>query len=347
MKSKIFIFFFCILVFSCDTNNPDNPGNNDINNTVGFGILDKLKGIWNGPVSSTTALGSYQEWIVDFRPVSNSQISAKNELDSLNDINMSFFIAKYNNQYRVFFRNGGSFNGMKRISYFLCDSVNENASQSYYRFSEVVIGKTRAYCELIFKNNGDSMSLKTYTNVYNTLPNAVLHMTWNAKRVDQTACMPAVNQFGFPQKQLTRDFSETFTGVTEAIYYGLAGDPYPESDQPYLGVSNISFTYLPSYTPDPSKKVLLVITTQPLISGFTLNTANLKYRSRYIITASTHQSYAFNYMHPGTYYLYAIYDADNNLNANSGDWVSTTNTTFNLSAEGTINSTTQINFTIP
>ncbi|MDF2453242.1 MAG: hypothetical protein K0S26_2746, partial [Bacteroidota bacterium] len=118
---------------------PEEPVNGPtVDNTLGYGVLNKVKGIWNGPVSSTTGLGSYPEWIVDFRPNAENQISAKNELDSLNDIFMSFFIVKYNNEYKVAFRNGGSFVGMKRSSYFLADSVSETASQSYYRFSEVI-----------------------------------------------------------------------------------------------------------------------------------------------------------------------------------------------------------------
>ena len=135
-----------------------------IANTVGFGVLSKLKGIWNGPVNSTTGLGSYPEWIVDFRPISENQISAKNELDTLNDIFMSFFIAKYNNEYRVAFRNGGSFVGMERVSYFLADSVSESTSKSYYRFSEILKGKSRAYTEVVLKN--DSLIIKSYTNKY-------------------------------------------------------------------------------------------------------------------------------------------------------------------------------------
>src|SRR6476620_6454927 len=101
-------------------------GGPSVENTLGFGVLNKIKGIWNGPVSSTTPLGGYPEWIVDFRPITENQISAKNELDTLNDIHMSFFIALYNNQYKVAFRNGGSFAGNKRVSYFLADSVSEN-----------------------------------------------------------------------------------------------------------------------------------------------------------------------------------------------------------------------------
>ncbi len=325
---------------------PTEPPLTKIENTLGFGILDKIKGIWNGPVTSNTALGGYPEWIVDFRPISANQISAKNELDTLNSIHMSYFIAKYNNEYRVCFRNGGSFGGQTRVSYFLADSVSETSAQSYYRFAEIIKGKSRAYTEVIFKN--DSLIMKSYSNKYNTLTTATLHMTWNAKLQDATSCQLAVTNFAFPKKTLTKDFSTTFTGQTEAVYYSIGGgDPYTETNQPYLGQATINYTYLGTYTPNANKKVFLIITTQPLISGITINTANLKYRSRYVILAANNNSFVFNYMHPGTYYLYALYDADGNKTFNSGDWVSTTNTTFTLSNHGTTSSTTQINFTVP
>lgn len=73
------------------------PPIDNSSNVKGYSILEKLPGIWNGPVTSPTPLGSYPEWIVDFRPISPSQVSAKNELDSVNDIFMSFFIVKHNN----------------------------------------------------------------------------------------------------------------------------------------------------------------------------------------------------------------------------------------------------------
>ena len=91
----------------------------------------------------------------------------------------------------------------------------------------------------------------------------------------------------------------------------------------------------------------MFITTQPMISGISINYASLKTRSRYVILSASDLSYTFNYMHPGTYYLYALYDADGNRTLSSGDYVSTTNTTFTLSANGTASQTTQINYQIP
>lgn len=318
----------------------------DINNTIGFNVLSKVKGIWNGPVNSTTGLGNYPEWIVDFRPISENQISAKNELDTLNDIFMSFFIAKYNNEYRVAFRNGGSFVGMERVSYFLTDSVSEMSSHSYYRFSEILKGKPRAYTEVILKN--DSLIIKSYTNKYNTQTSSTPHMTWLAKLQDSTSCQPAITQFSFPAKSLTKDFSSTFIGQTESIYYATSGvpvgDPYPEAAQPYLGKTTVNYSHSASYTPIASHKVFLLLSTQPLYSGTTLN---LKNRSRYVILAANDLNYTFNYMHPGIYYAYAMYDNDGNGAINSGDWFSATSTPFTLGALSSTTVNATINFQVP
>lgn len=319
--------------------------NPDPNSILGYGVLNKVKGIWNGPVTSTTPLGGYPEWIVDFRPISENQIAAKNELDTMNDIFMSFFVAKYNNQLKVAFRNGGSFGGMKRVSYFLADSVSETASQSFYRFAEVLKGKSRAYTEVILKN--DSLMVKSYTNKYNTLPSATPHMVWRAKLQDTTSCVASVAAFGFPKKTMTKDFSSSFVGQTEAIYYNSATDPYSETAQPYLGQTTVNYTFDGTHVPNASKKVFLMIMTQPLFNGPIPNMANLKYRSRYVILSAGDTSFLFNYMHPGSYYVYAMYDNDGNGTINSGDWMSTANTAFTLNALGTTTVSTQINFTIP
>lgn len=352
---KYIIFVFSITLMSCNKDKPDPPNDDapnptlfytDINQTLGFGILNRVKGIWNGPVTSTTPLGGYPEWIVDFRPISANQISAKNELDTLNDIHMSFFITKYKNEYRVCFRNGGSFGGQTRVSYFLADSVSETPSQAFYRFAEVIKGNQRAYTTVLFRN--DSMIVSSFTNKYNQLNDAAPHMTWSAKLQDATSCQGAVDLFNFPIKTLTRDFSSTFIGQTEAVYYSVGGgDPYTESMQPYLGQAQISYSYDSGLIPDPTKKVFIIINTQPIISGFSVNQANLKYRSRYVVLSATDQNFTFNYMHPGTYYLYAMYDNDGNGNLSSGDWSSITNTTFTLNAESTASANTQISFVIP
>ena len=52
-------------------------------------------------------------------------------------------------------------------------------------------------------------------------------------------------------------------------------------------------------------------------------------------------------MHPGSYYLYAFYDANNDGVLDSGDYVSTANTAFTLAPLGTVSAATQINYMVP
>lgn len=331
---------------------PTSGGSGGIDSSTpvaGYSILSRLPGIWNGPVTSSTPLGGYPEWIVDFRPVSGAQVSAKNELDSVNNILMGFFIVKHGGSYKMAFRNGGGFAGSQRIAYAVVDSVSETVNNYFYRFSDFKAGKNRVYTDVLFKD--DSLILHVYTNVYNTLSTPVTHMLWKAKLQDTSSAMSAISTFSFPQKQMVKDFTSTFDSRTEAIYYSAADiaiDPYNEASQPYLGQTTVNINFAGTYTPDPAKKVFLMITTQPLFSGMTYNPAQLKYRSRYVFLASNDNAFTFNYMHPGSYYLYTLYDANGDGSFSSGDWMDSNLTnTFTLSALGTQNVNAMINFTIP
>lgn len=360
MKNYFILLISCfsIFIFSCKNDKGDSeetatPSTGDIgpissgSEVTGYGILSHLPGIWNGPVASSTALGSYPEWIVDFRPISAAQVSAKNELDSVNNIFMSFFIVKHNNAYKMAFRNGGGFAGLQRTAYAVIDSVSESTNNYFYRFSDFKAGKNRVYIDVKFKD--DSLIMHTYTNIYNTQPTAVTHMLWRSKLQDTTSTQNAISNFSFPQKQMVKDFSTTFDGLSESIYYGPSGDPYNEAAQPYLGQTTVNVNFGAGYIPDPAKKVFLMITTQPLFSGWTFNTSQLKFRSRYVFLASTDNQFTFNYMHPGSYYLYSLYDANGDGTFSSGDWMSSnlTTNTFTLAALGTQTVGTTIDFTIP
>lgn len=313
----------------------------------GYNILSVLPGIWNGPVTSSTPLGGYPEWIVDFRPNSASQISAKNELDSLNDIFMSFFIAKYDCSYKMVFRNGGGFAGSVRNSYMIIDSVSEVGGLSFYRFVDPVSGGKRVYADITFVQ--DSLIMHVYTNQYNTLSDPVTHMLWTASSRDTTSAQNAISTFAYPQKQLTKDFTTTFDGLSEAVFYSANDDPYPETDQPYLGTSNVNIIITNPVTIDPLKKVLIIITTQPLLPGNMFDIANLKYRSRYVfVGAATPTGYNFNYMHPGDYYINAIYDSNGDYNFSSGDYMNSSfDVPFTLTDSGSPNVSVTINFLIP
>jgi hypothetical protein len=357
INKLIILILFSSLLIACkkkdDNNDIQNPVDcagelNALTNVIGYSILEKLPGIWNGPVFSPTPLGSFQEWIVDFRPISPAHISAKNELDQLNDIFMSFFLVKHNCTYKIAFRNGGGFAGAVRSSYMLIDSISETANQSYYRFSDPISGGNRVFTEIVFKD--DSLKMHTYTNQYNSLPEPVTHMIWNASIRDISTTLTAINHFNYPQKQLVRDFTSSFSGLNEAVFYNnLGAEPFPEGDHPYLGVSTVTITISNPPTIDPSKKVLVIITTQPLFNGFSFQPDNLKYRSRYVLLdAANQQNFEFNYMHPGSYYINAIYDENNDGQFSSGDFINSSfDVPLTLAANGTSSANVMINFQIP
>lgn len=359
MKATFFLITFSILLFtSCKDDKPEeNIDDNGMDcstmtidastNVKGYNILAKVPGIWNGAVYSPTPLGSFPEWIVDFRPISASQVSAKNELDSINDIFMSFFIVKHDCEYKVAYRNGGGFAGQVRNSYQIIDSINEGPTQSFYRFSDPKAGKNRVHSDVTFKQ--DSLIIHVYTNKYNTVSTAETHMIWRAKLKDQTSAQSATSLFNFPQKVMTRDFSTVFDGSTEAIYYSAAQDPYPEQQQPYLGNSTVNITVSNPAVVDPAKKVLIIITTQPLFPGSVFSLNNMKYRSRYVfVDAKASTSFNFNYMHPGTYYVNAIYDSNGDYNFSSGDFMNSTfDVPLTLTNQGSTSANVNVNFQIP
>ncbi len=316
-------------------------------NVMGYNLLDKVSGIWNGPVYSPTPLGSYPEWIVDFRPISSAQVSAKNELDSLNDIHMSFFVVKHDCAYKMAFRNGGGFAGNVRNSYLIIDSVSEQSSHSFYRFSDPQAGRDRVYADVTFKD--DSLIMHVYTNNYNQYSSPQTHMRWTADLRDSSSCQNAINHFNFPQKALVQDFSSTFDGMDDAIFFSNNSDPYPEQDQPYLGNTDVNITVSNPATVDPNKKVLIIISTQPLFNGGVFDPSKLDYRSRYVfVNAASSNSFNFNYMHPGDYYVNAIYDENGDLNFSSGDYINASfDVPFSLSAEGNSSANVNINFQIP
>ena len=347
-----------LLLSSCKEDKPDeiiDEGGIDCasmtlsaaSNVKGYNILAKIPGIWNGPITSPTPLGNFPEYIVDFRPISASQVAAKNELDSINDIFMSFFIVKHDCEYKIAFRNGGGFAGQTRNSYQLIDSLNEGPTESFYRFSDPKAGKNRVHTDVIFKQ--DSLIMHVYTNQYNTLSTAQTHMIWRAKLKDQTTAQNAISLFNFPKKVLTRDFSTVFDGSTEAIYYSASLDPYPEQQQPYLGNSTININVTNPAVVDPAKKILISITAQPLFPGNIFSLTNMKFRTRYVfVDAKANTSFNFNYMHPGTYYVNVIYDSNGDYNFSTGDYM---NFPFDvpliLTNQGSASANVTVNYPIP
>lgn len=354
MKNLLLFLLVSSLFFSCKRDNQEeleapveDDGINASTSVKGYGLLAKVNGIWSGDVASTTALGNFQDWAMDIRPMSASQCGGKSELDTINDIFMSFFIVKFNNEYRLAFRNGGGFGGQQRISYQMCDSVYESPTECFYRFSDFVAGRNRVYADFTFRN--DSMNLKVFTSVYNTASPAVIHMHWQAKKLDSLEYLDAQGTHSFPQKQMTKDFSSSFATLTESMFFNISSDIYKETDHPYVGETNINITYSSSLTLNPGSKSFVIFTTQPLFSGFTYMPQNLKFRTRYVILDGNDLDYKFTLMHPDTYHAYVIHDANGDGQIGSGDYINSplSPINFTLAPDGVSNVNVLVNFTIP
>lgn len=260
---------------------------------------------------------------------------------------MSFFIVKHNNEYKIAFRNGGGFNGSVRNAYQVLESFTESQSESHYKFSDPVAGENRIHTNIVFKQ--DSLIMHVFTNQFNTLPTAVTHMKWRAKLKDFSSTQNAISLYNYPKKEITKDFSVTFDGASDAIYYSASSDPYPEEDQPYLGNTTVNINTINPLTINPNNKIIISITTQPLFNGFIFLPNNLKYRSRYVfVDAATNTSFNFNYMHPGSYYINAIYDNNGDYAFSSGDFMNSSfDIPFTLTNKGNVNTNVTIDFQIP
>lgn len=172
----------------------------------GFGILRRLPGLWHGAVATTTPAGSFDNWYVDFRPVSPGQISQYSTLDAHTINYISFFIVKHDNQLKVALRTEGVFQEKGCVTYEVIDTVRE--SEGYYRFSDFQAGEDRAYTEFTFKD--DEFLMEVYTNRFNRVSPLELHARWRAKLGDRTAAAEAVSYFDFPQPIMVKDFSTVF-----------------------------------------------------------------------------------------------------------------------------------------
>jgi len=319
---------------SCE---PEQPPADEL--PFGYEFLQDIPGIWGGPVQSGTMLGDFADWQIDYRPVSASQVTAKSELDKQNDIFMGFFVGTYDGKNVLFFRNGGYFAGMQRVSYLRCDSVLLNSSSHYYRFSDVKAGPGRVRSEVIFRN--DSMIFTTHVNNN-------FHFRYNAKNHDRAIADSVKQALQYPQSVSMTNLTGVFDNRSDAVFYSFTGDPYPESSQPHLGITNLSYAFDASVTPDPQKKVLVILTAKPLFDGLIFNAANLKYRSRYVILNADDPNYSFTYMHPGTYYINLLYDINGDMLVNAGDYVNFPfDKSFVLPVSGTVSPSVTINFQVP
>ncbi|MDD3877003.1 MAG: hypothetical protein PHT69_10305 [Bacteroidales bacterium] len=310
----------------------------------GFSFFSKIPGLWHGPVTSATPAGNFDNWYVDFRPVSASQVSHFSLLDANTVNNLSFFTVKHKGKLTLAMRTEGCFNNQCCITYEVLDSISE--ANGYYRFSDFVAGTNRAYTEFIFTNN--QLQMKVYTNKFNTVAPLEPHSVWTAELGSRSNVVEATEHFNYPQPVMTKDFSNAFNFMSESIFFSFVNDPYKSEDQPYVGNVNVNISIDSSLTVTGTDKVFVLFTTESLFDGFIFNADNLKYISKYVLLPASTASYQIKNVHPGTYYIYAFIDKNYDNQFLSGDYMnSNVSQSFILLEEQNLEVYTLIDYIIP
>lgn len=314
------------------------------NEIAGFSFFDKIIGLWSGPVFSDTPAGSAEVWYVDFRPVSASQVSQFTSFDA-NTINYtSFFIVKHEGILKIAMRTEGVFMNKGCVTYEVMDSVDE--ANGYYRFSDFQSGIKRAYTEFIF--SGEELIMQTFTTKFNTQQHVTLHSKWQAKLGDRSAANKTKELFGYPQPVMVKDFSDVFRGMNESIFYTFENDPYSTSSQPYVGSVTVNIIKDKRFTYAENHELFLVLTTESIFDGFVFDPEDLKYFSKYVFLPIKTESFTFQNVHPGTYFLYSFNDVNGDKKHSKGDYMSSDQrNSIEVSAKKNVIVETTIDFIIP
>jgi hypothetical protein len=310
----------------------------------GMGFLKKIPGQWSGPVTTSTGAGNFDNWYVDFRPVSAGQVSAYSTLDANTSNFLTFFIVRHDGKLKLAQRTEGIANGKGCVTYEVMDSVNESAG--FYRFSDFQSHENRAYSQFTIKD--DQFIMDVYTTKFNKVHPAENHAKWTAKLGSRKAAQEAIDYFKFPQPVMIKDFTDVFKNMPESIYYTFENDPYPSKSQPYVGTVTVNISIDEKLKVEKKHELFLMLTTESLFDGIKYNPDNLKYISRYVYLPVGTKSYTFEKVHPGKYYLYSYNDINNDKKHKTGDYMcSNVNNIVELKAEGSVTVDTKIDFVIP
>lgn len=310
----------------------------------GFGILERICGQWNGPVTSTTSAGSFNSWYIDFRPVSAGQVSQFSMLDSQTVNIFSFFIVKYNDSLKVAMRTEGCFAQKCCVTYEVIDSVNEETG--YYRFADFISGTKRAYTEFTFSQG--KFLMEVFTSKFNKENPPVLHTHFETALFSRDASKEAVSFFKFPQPVMVKDFTVAFAkDMTESIFFNLKEDPYGSEVQPYTGKVKMNISVDDKLKIKSGDEACVFLTTESLFKGIKYIPENLNSLSKYVYMPAGTKSVTINNVHPGKYYVYSFIDRNGDKKHLSGDYMSSaTDNLITVPANGKANATTIIDFMI-
>ncbi len=318
------------------------PGEEE--SVLGYGILERILGQWNGPVTTSTPAGDFDAWYVDFRPIAAGEVAQYSNVDADTVNYVNFFVVRHDGRLKVAMRTEGVFMNQGCVTYEVVDQVDE--PNGVYRFSDFIAHDNRAYT--VFTFSGDQLVMEVYTNRFNQVSPLEVHSRWTATLGSRDAATTAAEDLGYPQPQMERDFTDTFRHKSESIYFNLAIDPYTSDAHPYVGQVTVNISIDEALAVEATDELFLLLTTESLFEGGVYQPDNLKYASRYVFLPPDTESHTFTNVHPGTYFIYAYNDTNGDKRHLSGDTMSSDfDNTFTLTPEGSATVDTEIDMVIP
>ncbi|WP_196886192.1 hypothetical protein [Aureivirga sp. CE67] len=307
-------------------------------NNIGLEFLEQMKGHWIG--KNRVISDDYDWFAFDYRPISPSHIHGIFEGGSMGNLFTSFFISKYKGKKTLMARNGGVLSGIYRTSYFVMDSVN-TSDGNYYRFVDAKGGEKIMSIELKFK--GNDLNFNAYTSKLGDRM-ATRHMTFVGERATNELADYAASENQFPQDVIEWNYEEnvnpdwfapsedgtvktsTFLSYTEETNYDLvqlaqeSGDPFIISDHSYLSILNVNIEREPQYA---ESTVFMNLSYAPLTdeNGYFSSEENFNTITQFPELSIGENVFSFTYLHPGTYYVTAILDKNNDGFISQGDLV--------------------------
>lgn len=306
-------------------------------NEKGFDFLEKMQGHWTG---SNRIIADDWEWFAfDFRAIGPSTVHGMFEGGSMGNLFNSFFVTDFKDTRTLMARNGGVLNGIYRTSYFVLDSVRNDADGDFYRFVDAVGGTSVMWMEMRFVS--DSLYFNAYTSRLG-LFEPTRHMTFKATKGNMDLAQSAASATGFPQNVSAWDFSEGFEEEYLSINAGdtapvsatflwedqnadivtlamNAGDPWRIDQYPRVGYLDINI----ERTAEIEDKLLFVnLSKNPLTdaSGFmSANAEDWNSVLQFPMLTEGENHTAITYLHPGDYYLTVIADMNGDLFPGEGD----------------------------
>ena len=301
----------------------------------GFDLLEHMQGHWIG--SMKIIRDEYDWFSFDYRAISPSHVHGIFEGGSMGNLFTSFFVANFKGTQTIMARNGGILNGIYRTSYFVLDSVSYENNERYYRLVDAEGGKRVMWMELTFSDS--KLSFNSYTSRLGTFPEATRHMTFKATKKHTDLAAAAAKVVGFPKNIPDWDFStglpdpyieegDTISRTATYLWQDvnqeietlarLAKDPYRIDQIPHLSKVTVQV----KRTLEIKDKKLFIYLSRVAMTdeqGY-FKTGNITDEIlSFPEIVGTQNEFTFTYLHPGTYYLTVIADANENGYVSPGD----------------------------